>query len=225
MFVAGAEQWRRYETWPPPETETLELYLQPNGGIEDSPAGTPGELRHSPGVVIGQHTGMLDPLGTGFGHPGDQHSDDLASLRFETAPLAEPLELAGNLEAVLALSRVETPELRLSVRFCDLAEDGHSELLTTGFLRVSDELLGGSSATVTVHAGPVAAVLAAGHRLRVAISSVDFPRAWPTPGPAGFGVRVGERGRVASAVAGYQRPCKRCRSCRRGAKATGRTTT
>ena len=137
---------------------------------------------------------MLDPLGTGFGHPGDQHDDDLASLYFDTSPLDEPLELAGNPAAVLNLQSVETPDLRLAVKFCDVDEHGLSQLLTTGWLRVADQLGDGSSATVTVAAGPVAAVIAAGHRLRVSISSVDFPRAWPTPGPAGFAVSLGGEG-------------------------------
>jgi hypothetical protein len=116
----------------------------------------------------------------------------LASLRFDTSPLAEPLEIAGNPAAVLALRDVETPDLRLTVRFCDVGEDGYSALLTTGWLRVSEQLAGTSAATVTVHGGPVAAVLAEGHRLRVSVSSVDFPRAWPTPGPAGFALGLGQ---------------------------------
>jgi hypothetical protein len=194
LFVEGPQQWRHYESWPPPDTATVEMYLRAGGGLEPTPGATRAEVSYSPKGVTGQQAGMLDPLGTGFGHPGDQHADDLASLRFETEPLSEPLELAGNPKAMLALESVETPDLRLAVKFCDVAEDGRSELLTTGWLRVSGQLGGGSSAMVTVRGGPVAAVIARGHRLRVSLSSVDFPRAWPTPGPAGFALLLGEAG-------------------------------
>ena len=191
VFVEGPGIWRRYESWPPPEAKRSEMHFCDAGRLEASPENTPGKAHFSPSVVTGQQAGMLDPLGTGFGHPGDQHDDDLASLCFETAPLTAALELAGNPEAVVALQDVETPDLRLAVRYCDVAEDGSSELLTTGWLRVSDQLDKDMSATVSVHGGPVAAVLNVGHKLRVALSGIDFPRAWPTPGPAGFSVVVG----------------------------------
>src|ERR1039457_1485716 len=55
VFVAGAEQWRRYETWPPPGTQGVELYLHPDGRLDSSPPSTATEVRHSPTVVIGQH--------------------------------------------------------------------------------------------------------------------------------------------------------------------------
>jgi putative CocE/NonD family hydrolase len=192
LFVEGPQVWRRYETWPPPEAQEAIMHPHADGSLDSVASTGAGEARYNPTVVTGRDAGMLDPLGTGFGHPGDQHSDDLASLRFDTSPLAEPLEIAGNPAAVLALRDVETPDLRLTVRFCDVGEDGYSALLTTGWLRVSEQLAGTSAATVTVHGGPVAAVLAAGHRLRVSVSSVDFPRAWPTPGPAGFALGLGQ---------------------------------
>lgn len=191
LFVGGSQVWRRYETWPPPEAEVVQMHLHADGRLDRAPSSELGEIHYSPTEVTGLEAGMLDPLGIGFGHPGDQHTDDLASLCFETAALKEPLELAGCPEALLALQGVETPDLRLTVKFCDVADDGFSELLTTGWLRVSEQLHGGSSATVSVHAGPVAAVLATGHRLRVSVSSTDFPRAWPTPGSAGFSLSLG----------------------------------
>jgi predicted acyl esterase len=194
LFVEGPEEWRRYETWPPSEAAAVEFYPRADGRLDHSPGSKPAEATYRPTVVTGRQAGMLDPLGTGFGHPGDQHADDLASLWFDTEALNEPLELAGSPKAVLVFENIETPDLRLAVKFCDVDENGRSELLTTGWLRVCEQLAGGSSATVTVQAGPVAAVLARGHRLRISVSSVDFPRAWPTPGRAGFTLLVEEPG-------------------------------
>lgn len=33
VFATGANVWRRYDAWPPPQAQTRNLYLQPNGGL------------------------------------------------------------------------------------------------------------------------------------------------------------------------------------------------
>ena len=90
LFVEGPDVWRSYESWPPPEVVRVEMYLGGQGRLEPSP-GAPGKASYTPSAVTGRQAGMLDPLGTGFGHPGDQHADDLASLCFETAPLSRSM--------------------------------------------------------------------------------------------------------------------------------------
>ncbi len=190
LFVGGAQVWRHYETWPPPDMNEVAIHLLSDNKLDRVASASIGEVSYRPTVVTGLEAGMLDPLATNLGYSGDQHSDDLASLWFETAALQERLELAGRPTAVLSLKGVETPDLRLTVKFCDVDELGCSQLLTTGWLRVNATDSNGS-ATITVSGTPFAWVLAPGHRLRVCVSSVDFPRTWPTPGPAGFSLVVG----------------------------------
>jgi len=190
LFVGGPQVWRRYETWPPPDAEELAMQLLAGNKLDRASQGEVGDVRYRPTVVTGLEAGMLDPLATNLGYADDQHSDDLASLWFETSVLEEPLELAGRPTAVLSLKDLETADLRVTVKFCDVDEHGRSQLLTTGWRRVT-ELAADGRASITVPGGPLAAVLAAGHRLRVSVSSVDFPRTWPTPGPAGFSLVVG----------------------------------
>ncbi len=36
MFETGSNQWRRYDSWPPKNVETRELYLDANGGLSYS---------------------------------------------------------------------------------------------------------------------------------------------------------------------------------------------
>lgn len=33
VFATGANVWRRYDAWPPPQAQARNLYLQPNGGL------------------------------------------------------------------------------------------------------------------------------------------------------------------------------------------------
>ncbi|MBY0542732.1 MAG: CocE/NonD family hydrolase, partial [Sphingobacteriaceae bacterium] len=33
IFITGSNQWKKFNTWPPTETETRNLYLQPNGKL------------------------------------------------------------------------------------------------------------------------------------------------------------------------------------------------
>lgn len=39
IFVTGSNQWKRFNTWPPAETESKNLYLQPNGKLAFSKVG------------------------------------------------------------------------------------------------------------------------------------------------------------------------------------------
>lgn len=190
LFVGGPQRWRRYETWPPPDAALVRWHLATDNSLSQTTTEVAGVAHHIPTLVTGLDAGMLDPLATNLGYADDQHRDDLASLWFDTPALEEPLELQGRPEAVLDIADAQTHDLRVVVKFCDVDEMGRSALLTTGWLRVSDFGPDGS-AHVQVSGGPFAAVLPAGHRLRVAVSSVDFPRTWPTPGPAGFSLGIG----------------------------------
>lgn len=191
VYVGGARTWRRYAAWPPSEASGVVMHLCASGRLDPGQPAEAGAVAYRPTALTGQQAGMFEPLGTGFGRPDDQHSDDLASLTFETAALEEPLEVAGCPEAELALDLPEGLDLRLVVKLCDVAEDGHSKLLATGWRQVPALTGPATGARVSVHCGPVAAVLERGHRLRVAVSSADFPRHWPTPTVAGFSVACG----------------------------------
>jgi uncharacterized protein len=134
---------------------------------------------------------LLDPLGTGLGRPEDQRADDIASLTFDTEVLPAELELSGRPEVDVTVQQSASTDLRLVVKLCDVSPDGASTLLTSGWRRLRQTPPEENEAIAHIQCVPVAAVIPAGHRLRVSISCSDFPRMWPTPGDGSFSVVLG----------------------------------
>ncbi len=136
----------------------------------------------------GTASGEWCPYGWGADMPLDQRADDGCSLCFDSAPLAERLELLGGAELELTLS-VDAPEAMLAVRLNDVSPDGTSRRITYGLvnLGLDDAYEGlrpiapGQPIEVRIKLNDVGYAVPAGHRLRVAISTAYWPLAWPSP--------------------------------------------
>jgi len=110
-------------------------------------------------------------------------------ISFTTAPLAEPLEVTGRVKAqvFVASSAVDTD---LSVRLCDVYPDGKSYLLAEGMLRLrfrnsveKPELLTPNKVeAVTVDCWSTSVIFNRGHRIRVSVTSSNYPRFDINPG-------------------------------------------
>jgi uncharacterized protein len=78
--------------------------------------------------------------------------------------------------------------VQVVVKLCDVAPNGHSALITTGWLKGShrtshtrpEVLALGEVYEFRVPLWATSYHVAQGHRLRVSISCADFPRLWPT---------------------------------------------
>ena len=64
---------------------------------------------------------MWDPFGTGLGAAEEQSVDEVRSLTFTTAPLAQPLEIAGTATAEILVAVPEGGEAQLSVKLSAVA--------------------------------------------------------------------------------------------------------
>jgi len=109
------------------------------------------------------------------------------------------MEICGVPQAVIQHAST-TPDPLLVVKLCDVAPDGTSSLITSGWLdvdrskrypsswgKVSDD---GSS--VHLYLIPTAYLVRAGHRLRVFVSGSDFPRLLPSRGPGQITIAWGK---------------------------------
>ena len=106
-----------------------------------------------------------------------------------SAPLAAPLEVTGRVraKAFVATSAADTD---LSVRLCDVYPDGKSYLIAEGMLRLryrnsmeKPELLApGQIAEVSVDCWSTSIIFNRGHRIRVAVTSSNYPRFDVNPG-------------------------------------------
>jgi uncharacterized protein len=187
-YAERAGRWVADPSWPSPAVETWVLSIG-DSGLGDGRPVAPRSVR-SP-----QGTGVDGGVWCGDGGPADfgldQRADDGGSLCWDTAPLAERVELLGKASARLELS-VDRPWALVAVRVCDVSPDGSSTLVARGLLNLArrdghdrttpmpvDERV-----TVTVPLQATAYAVPAGHRIRLAVSNSYWPMAWPSPEPS-----------------------------------------
>jgi hypothetical protein len=183
-------------TWPSPSIETRTYALNPGSLDEQALPEVP--LAHRGPLHLGSHAGQWMVYVRAPDFPPDQREDDALSLTFTSPPLAEPLEILGFSEVMLAVA-ADRPNALVAVRLCDVAPNGESTLISRGLLNLTHRegherpmpLEPGKRYSVTVQLRAVGQVVSAGHRLRVAISSTYWPFAWPSPETATLTVFAG----------------------------------
>jgi len=164
-----------------------------------TPGMTPGmtHVLRSP-LTIGQTAQAWCPFGQGriaADGASDQRIDDALSLCFDHAPLTHPLTIVGTPWLRLRVS-ADKPLAQVIVRLTDVAPDGTSTLVTFGMLNLAhrnghdcpEALVPGQPYDVRVELKPVAQIIPAGHRLRLALSSAYWPMVWPSPALATLGI-------------------------------------
>ncbi len=192
-------RWVADPSWPSP---AVEMWTHTVGTESLHDGSEPGVGTRSLRGL--QATGIDGGVWAGDGAPADfaldQRPDDGASLCWDSAPLTERVELLGQGVATLEVS-VDRPWALVAVRVCDVAPDGTSTLVARGLLNLSRRE--GHEQTVPMPLNePVlvrvllqstAYAIAAGHRIRLAVSNTYWPMAWPSPEPCTLTVHCGPR--------------------------------
>lgn len=142
-------------------------------------------------LSVGQFAGKWASYNAPPDLPYDQREEDGGSLVFETAPLAERVEILGApaLDLLVSSSR-ETAQV--AVRLSDVAPDGSATRVTYGVLNLAHRSGGGRSEPlepgekyrVRVPLNGVAQVFPTGHRIRLSLSTSYWPLVWPAAAPA-----------------------------------------
>jgi predicted acyl esterase len=191
---APGNTWRFADGWPP-EAEEQPFYLHwgdgPDGSLwerrlegESAPAAYAFDPQ-APCLTVGGANLVL-PAGPMDQRPVEAREDVLI---FSSEPLAKPLEVTGRIRARLFVSS-SAKDTDVSVRLCDVYPDGASYLMAEGMLRLRfrDSLKRSSPLElskvyqVEVDCWSTSVVFNRGHRLRVAVTSSNFPRFDPNPG-------------------------------------------
>lgn len=188
-FVQGsANRWRSERKWPIPRTTFSNYYLGPKQSLGTEPAGDETIERYEARPSVGTHAGLWDPTALGIGLPLDQNHDDLASVAFTSAALQSDLEISGSPEALIKIAVESGDDVNLVVKLCDVAPDGSSSLISSGWLKaayrnspeISEPVPTGQIIDMRVAMVATSYMVARRHRLRVSISCSDFPRIFPT---------------------------------------------
>jgi putative CocE/NonD family hydrolase len=199
--------WVEEAVWPSPRVTPVTLHLAAEPGVSHprTPVGylkTENAEGFALAVSTPQHLGMnageFFPMGLNAEMPGDQAGDDALSLCFDGEVLAADLQLLGAAQLTLRLSS-DQPLAFVVARLCDVAPDGSSVRIAHGFLnlchRASREdpapMVPGQGVEVAFALDQMGYRLAAGHRLRLALSTSYWPFVWPSPAAATLTVTGG----------------------------------
>jgi len=185
-YLMGANEWRTAEDWPVPGARDVTLFLHGNGTLsgEAPTASEPDGYTYDPDdptpTVGGSIVSFVYPPGS-VDVSEVQQRDDV--LTYSTGVLADDLDVVGPLRLVLyaSSSAVDTD---FSARLSDVFPDGRAIQLQSGMLRARFRNLDGEPELLDpgrVYAFEIdmwatANRFKAGHRLRVDISSADFPK-------------------------------------------------
>jgi uncharacterized protein len=189
-------RWVAEPAWPPAAERSLSLMLGQDGVLGGEAV---GRQAISGGESVGLEGGFWCP----FGNPGDwapDQRDELHhSLCYTTAPLMGRLELLGRPRLRLRVT-ADRPLAQLAVRLNAVSADGSSTVLTRGMLNLAHRdshadprpLEPGRFYDLTVPLQSLGQAVAAGERLRLAISPGYWPWLWPSPRRATVTIDAGQ---------------------------------
>ncbi|MCG6158234.1 CocE/NonD family hydrolase [Rubinisphaera margarita] len=187
IFVMGRNEWRDEQEWPLEREKRVEYFLTPEGETHRG-----GTLRtNDPGTETTAFPYTYDPddpvptqggpmLGT---RAGIRQQNDLETrtdvLVFSTDVLEEPVEVTGVPRATLYV-RTSAASTDFTVKLVDVYPDGSAWNICDGLVRIKPEALAenaeGEPMEVAVELWPTSNVFLPGHRIRIEVSSSNFPR-------------------------------------------------
>jgi hypothetical protein len=134
VFETGANQWRRYDDWPPPGVESRNLYLREDGGLSfDAPTAAGGfdEFIGDPANPVPWSTEKR----TTQGHTWMIEDQRFAAERddvlvYQTPPIEEDILIAGSIVASLQFSTTGT-DADWIVKLIDVYPDDARETSAT----------------------------------------------------------------------------------------------
>jgi putative CocE/NonD family hydrolase len=197
IFVMGINQWRSENEWPLERAYSSRFYLE-SGGHANSMKGD-GALTEFHGKLGGEDHFTYDPhnpVPTQGGAvccnpkvfpwgPMDQRQVETRRdvLVYSTPPLAEDREVTGPISLVLFAS-TSAPDTDFTGKLVDVFPDGRAINLTDGILRTRyregldkpKPLKTTDPVKYTIDLGVTSNVFKKGHRIRLEVSSSNFPR-------------------------------------------------
>ena len=197
-FAMGEKAWKEAPSWPPPGTGPLELFLGSgerganslfgDGRLQESPDGdtrTSDPFTYDPQVPVPTRGGNFCCLGGRPEGPFDQRPVEARQdvLVYTGEVLSQPVEVAGSIEVILFVSS-DARDTDFTVKLIDVFPDGRAINLDDTILRAryregfDREVFLEDGEVYELRLGPLstANVFAAGHRIRVEVSSSNFPR-------------------------------------------------
>jgi uncharacterized protein len=198
VFTMGTNEWRNFDAWPPPDSQTQKMFLHSAGKANGSDG--VGSLSISaPGANESADSYIYDPsnpVQTRGGplccradllSPGPKDQTDIEKrhdiLIYSTEPLAQNLDVTGPITAEIYV-KSSAADTDFTAKLVDVHPDGYAQNITEGIFRMRyrdsrekpGKMTPGQIYKITVDLVATSNVFLAGHRLRVEISSSNYPR-------------------------------------------------
>ncbi len=185
LYVMGANVWRQEQEWPLARTRYTPYYLHSDGSANTLLGDGSLSLR-APTAAQPPDTYTYDPQrpvptagGAMFGSQGGIARQETIEQRpdvlvYTTAPLEEDLEVTGPVALILFVSTT-APETDFTGKLVDVHPDGSAYNVSDGILRRSYR---GARfpEEVRIELWPTSMVFLKGHRIRLEVSSSNYPR-------------------------------------------------
>jgi hypothetical protein len=196
IFVMGIDQWRDERDWPLPDTRWSDYHLCSGG--QANTANGDGALTTGSPAVAERDTFLYDPrrpvptaggaclpIAPGFSGPVDQRTvaarEDV--LCYATPVLEEPVEVTGPIRLTLFVSS-SAVDTDFTAKLVDVFPDGTAINLCDGITRAryrggldcEEFMEPGMVYEISVEMTGTSNVFLPGHRIRLDVSSSNFPR-------------------------------------------------
>ncbi len=196
-FTMGSNQWQTSETWPPAQAVMTDFFLASEGKantrngdgklVTKVPAtDKPDTFKYDPANPVPSYGGNVCCTGNAVtGGSFDQSEMELRDdiLVYTSEPLKEGIEVSGFIEATLYLAS-DVKDTDLTIKLIDVGPDGKAYNLDETIQRVryregyNNEVFMEKGNVYRVKMTPMSTsnYFAAGHRIRIEVSSSNFPR-------------------------------------------------
>ncbi len=197
LFVMGSNQWRDESEWPLARTDWQEWFLHSDGRANtlngDGALSRESPATEPPDSYIYNPRDPVPTLGGGLccnavftmGGAYDQRAVEARSdvLVYTTPPLDAPVEVTGPVKLTLHAS-TSAPDTDWTAKLVDVSPCGDARNLTDGILRAryrnsmteSELLTPGEVVAYEIDLWATSNTFLAGHRIRLEVSSSNFPR-------------------------------------------------
>jgi putative CocE/NonD family hydrolase len=195
-FLPVKNEWRHAEAWPLPATKFTPYFLESGGHantlngdgvlqVNGPGAGTADAFVYDPAnpvlTVSSRTAGARGGLPQG---PVDNRAVESRPdvLVYTSAPLAEGMEMTGPIASKVFFS-TDVLDTDITVKLLDVGPDGRALNLAEGIARARyrnsasrpEMLVPGKTYAIDVELFPTSNYFEAGHRVRIEVSSSDFP--------------------------------------------------
>jgi len=193
IFVMGINTWRREEDWPLARTVYTPYYIRSDGkantaagdGVLSETSASeeeaPDTYAYDPADPVPSVGGCF--MGDGMGPRRQEQVERRQDvLVYTSAPLTEALEVTGPIRFVL-YAATSGDDTDFTAKLCDVAPDGTSLNLAEGIVRgrfredgKDTPLVPGEVYRFEIDLWATSNVFLEGHRIRVQVSSSNFPQ-------------------------------------------------